>query len=892
MGPTDTGTSTESVHDSADTFIIPPRPNPSADAGLAILPPSSEDCDTAPPSPNSLDVFTLTPVTALKLLCAGIEALVRITGDIPPTPPTTHSTPPNMRGMQAEKENIARSNSYTNFASLHPRTESSSSGGSDDVDGVSFRKPRSGIPEIAPTQPYIIIGDNAEPLNVQHSAITRKFYSKQPPPISLEDYLMRLHKFCPMSTAVYLATSFYIHKLAVEERAIPVTRRNCHRLLLAGLRVAMKALEDLSYPHSRFSKVGGIPQVKMPLPFPRLYLMHYGFENETTKLHDLEREIGLDSVVYNVGETNIFVGMVSMPRRAVMELKALKVFTEPVKVDTENIEDAAPPAKKQKTAHKYTDNRDVVSVDSDTASEDDADGDVVDVKEVAAKSASLRARDSRTPAHQDEINAIDTVKVLKLSWATDSMKAGKLLPMDKYIVYTGIRVQKPPARSSQPAKKMVPAENPLTRARADSPPPSSFSQGYRHAGGSSHSQSHKRHAPLLRAETTTEHDAADSLPDLPEYSKKEYCCQRPTPSPTPNDPFIAQLKKILLARKLISDEIGVRAYNKAIATIAAYPYTITTVAEIQRLPGCGPKYLALYQEWKDTGRIREVEEFEQSEKMQVLNLFYGIHDVGGKTANQFYDYGWRDLDDVVSQGWDIIERNQQVGVKWYDEFQTKIPRVEVQRIGNVVLAYANKIREGFQMVICGGYRRGKKLCGDVDIILTHPDEQATDHFVDDIVYDLAQDGWIQYTLSASNKNSERGQEPLNWKGGMPRSGGGFDSLDKALVVWQDPTFQDMDDPEAKNPNIHRRVDIIISPWKTAGCAIVGWSGANMFERDLRRYCREKLKYKFDSTGVRTLGDGTWVDLEGDETDLLAKEKKVFEGLGLEWIEPTLRCTDG
>ena len=69
---------------------------------------------------------------------------------------------------------------------------------------------------------------------------------------------MRIHSFCPMSCAVYLATSFYLHKLAVEERAIPVTRRNSHRLLLAGLRVAMKALEDMSYPHSRLSKVGGV----------------------------------------------------------------------------------------------------------------------------------------------------------------------------------------------------------------------------------------------------------------------------------------------------------------------------------------------------------------------------------------------------------------------------------------------------------------------------------------------------------------------------------------------------------------------------------------------------------------------------------------------------------
>jgi DNA polymerase IV len=65
----------------------------------------------------------------------------------------------------------------------------------------------------------------------------------------------------------------------------------------------------------------------------------------------------------------------------------------------------------------------------------------------------------------------------------------------------------------------------------------------------------------------------------------------------------------------------------------------------------------------------------------------------------------------------------------------------------------------------------------------------------------------------------------------------------------------------------------------------------MFERDIRSYVKEKLGYKFDSTGVRTQKEGTWVDLEAGDGDLAVKEKRVFSGLGLEWREPTERCTD-
>ena len=137
-------------------------------------------------------------------------------------------------------------------------------------------------------------------LDFQHSAITRKFYSKKPPQISIEDYLIRIHKFCPMSTGVYLATSLYLHRLAVEERAIPVTRQNCHRLLLAGLRVAMKALEDLSYPHRRFSKVGGVSENELArLEISFCFLTN--FELRTTKEILLDHALTLNQISSSQG---------------------------------------------------------------------------------------------------------------------------------------------------------------------------------------------------------------------------------------------------------------------------------------------------------------------------------------------------------------------------------------------------------------------------------------------------------------------------------------------------------------------------------------------------------------------------------------------------------------
>lgn len=239
---------------------LPPPPSPSADAGIAKVQGNEalhEDRGLIPDAAD-IDVFTLTPVAALKILCNMLEVLVRVTGDIPPTPPVSRPVTPKLDIVAAEKENAAR------HAEERKQKRRSRQWVGDDTDLPTKAKTPIGSPEARPTEDQIpIIDADIEPLISQHAAVARKFYSKKPPPISLEEYLMRLHKFCPMSTAVYLATSLYIHRLAVIDKTLPVTARNVHRLVLAGLRVAMKAVEDRSYAHSRFSKVGGVTEPEL-----------------------------------------------------------------------------------------------------------------------------------------------------------------------------------------------------------------------------------------------------------------------------------------------------------------------------------------------------------------------------------------------------------------------------------------------------------------------------------------------------------------------------------------------------------------------------------------------------------------------------------------------------
>lgn len=233
-------------------------PKPSANA--AIIPPihvsSHSNVKTSSPDEN-IDVATIEPLAALQLLSRGIQALADVTDNNAPRSPTSRPSPSTSRGLN---KLLAESHMHSHNQSRLATTPSFVS--SDDIQNPSFQNVSTESPETHYLE-EADIEDGKLAIRRQREAIARKFFSKKPPAISIDDYLLRLHRYCPMSTAVYLAAGCYIHKLALEDLSVPVTNRTVHRLLLASLRVAMKALEDLSYRHQRFAGVGGVSEKEL-----------------------------------------------------------------------------------------------------------------------------------------------------------------------------------------------------------------------------------------------------------------------------------------------------------------------------------------------------------------------------------------------------------------------------------------------------------------------------------------------------------------------------------------------------------------------------------------------------------------------------------------------------
>lgn len=288
----------------------------------------------------------------------------------------------------------------------------------------------------------------------------------------------------------------------------------------------------------------------MAIDFPRVFLLPTHLQPK--ELHELEDQI--PSLTYDINEAEIILGKITRRERVLFELRRFKLETEPV--ESQSQDDAA-----------------VEPSDSPNS------------KRRRLSSDTYQATGSAKDIGDGHDGRDQKVKVLRLEWLINSLEQGEVLPVDDYLLYEGRKI--PPKTttnidaspiSSSPAS----GKNIIKRAIGDQsgrPPSTNTSPKARHPRTQVNASSMLQH-PKLSHQTTSEHDIP--LPLIPEFLKTTYSCQRPTPLNPPNAEFIEALKDIRTIRLLHGDQVGVRAYSTAIATMSAYPYVLQTAEGGQR----------------------------------------------------------------------------------------------------------------------------------------------------------------------------------------------------------------------------------------------------------------------------------------------------------------------
>lgn len=336
--------------------------------------------------------------------------------------------------------------------------------------------------------------------------------------------------------------------------------------------------------------------------------------------------------------------------------------------------------------------------------------------------------------------------------------------------------------------------------------------------------------------------------------------------PGPNDHIIEVLLELLRVHETSvnpDDRWRVLAYRKAIGSLQRSRKGITNAEDARRLYGIGEKTADKIVEIISTGNLQRLQ-YEKCGEYQICQKLMGIYGVGPKTAYDWYRKGVRSLDDVwAGRGGITLNENQRIGLKYYDDLQTRMPREEAAQIYDKIKAAALGIDPRLQMEIMGSYRRGKADCGDLDILLSRDPRDGLTHrgVLSRLLRTLSEKGVITYTLAEPDFSTD----------GLEAKFMGLCRLDAT--------------------SRQRRIDILTVPYHQWGAALLYFTGDDIFNRSMRLLARHK--------GFSLNQRGLWVGATRDpetgeklnEGSLVASttEEDIFKVLGVPWQLPCERA---
>jgi DNA polymerase IV len=326
----------------------------------------------------------------------------------------------------------------------------------------------------------------------------------------------------------------------------------------------------------------------------------------------------------------------------------------------------------------------------------------------------------------------------------------------------------------------------------------------------------------------------------------------------PNGVTISILQEMADYYERTRDKWRSFSYRKAIGTLKKQTQKIRYYDEAIALPHVGHRIATKIEEIAATNRLRRLDNVKLEPVDIILQTFTKIYGADVSTASKWIQAGLKTLDDLKTRG--KLTKNQRIGLDHYEDFNTQIPREEVTALGEIVKRAAGAIDPEVQAIIGGSYRRGAKMSGDIDFILTKPGTSSSHQllpFLADLVNRLTDDEFLVAALAEPRSL----REGAKWHGACVLPG---------------------------NP-IWRRIDFLVVPESEFGAALIYFTGDDIFNRSMRLLSKTKGMrlnqrglYKNVMRGPAGVKPTEGALVEG------AEEKEIFKILDVPWRPPEQR----
>lgn len=464
----------------------------------------------------------------------------------------------------------------------------------------------------------------------------------------------------------------------------------------------------------------------------------------------------------------------------------------------------------------------------------------------------------------------DEVKVVDSDWLSNCLSGGNLVEIEHYILGKVCHDSKIKSTQNLSSNETFNVEQTSELVAGDLGPSASkrdVETGTTHEMKSAVQGSPSKKASLKTQVTSADDDSdyADSgdegsksgkspviTPNVsPEkLSKNLVCAQASTSHQQNHNQFITEKLQILATSYANSkDQWRALGYKKAIVSVKNYHKKLETWEECSSLPFVGERLAKKIWEIVETGHLRRLDHVDP--KQGAINLFVGVWGAGPTTAEAWVSQGLNTLEDLKKHG--KLTRQQEIGLKYYDEFLERMPREEAGQIEEVVKNAALEINLGLEAFACGSYRRGKPTCGDVDVIVSHPDGKSHEGVMTKLLDSLKSSGFLTDDLTFAENGEHR----------------------KYLGVCKLP---------GENTK-HRRLDIIVVPYNEWACSLLYFTGSDYFNRSMRLLAKNNgMSLSEHSLNTGVVRKGGEKIFEGTPLPVFS-EKDVFDYLGLEYREP-------
>lgn len=292
-----------------------------------------------------------------------------------------------------------------------------------------------------------------------------------------------------------------------------------------------------------------------------------------------------------------------------------------------------------------------------------------------------------------------------------------------------------------------------------------------------------------------------------------------------------------------------RAYSIVIKQLKEHKGPITSVDDLKDMSGIGDGIRKKIIEILETGRLKQAEDSASQALVEIMEKLLKVHGIGPVKARQLVEqHGVKSIEELKKRQDELLNDKQKTALKYVEDFDARIPRSEMDKHAKFIKDTILGIDKKYIVELSGSYRRGEKDSGDVDVLITHPDE-TLDHDANfaRIIETFQKEKYVVDIFAQGPK--------------------------KCLAV-----------SKAKRHKMFRRVDFMMTHKNEFPFALLYFTGSGPFNVEMRNIAIEK-GYSLSEYGLKCMRGAR----EGDLVNAgFTKEEDIFEFLDLPYIPPDLR----